>query len=163
MSMQWYIHTNTRRTEDEILAFLRALPGAGNSTQFPHLSDLVEYRGQALVGLSIPRAGSAEYDVEYFGFLETISILVNWRRSTDRNAFRETVYRVASAFAEWDQDCDFRFTADDNGILRRRQGHYLVNPHQFETPALRALLPGRFTVADPPEHNLEKARWPLGV
>ena len=120
----------------------------------------MEYRGHALAALSIPRRGSAEYDLQYFGFLQTINFYFNRVRAADWTDFRETVYRVVSAFADWDDDCDIRFAADDNGILVRRYGHYLVNPHQFETPSLQAFLPGLFTVADPPEANLEKAGWP---
>ena len=165
MSTQWWIHSNTRRSKDELLAFLRSLPGAGESSEFPNVPDIVEYRGHALAALSISQGGSADYILDYYGFLPTINFFFNrvlgaGVHGAGWTGFRETVYRVVSAFADWDDDCDIRFAADDNGILVRRYGHYLVNPHPFETPFLQALLPGLFTVADPPEANLEKDGWP---
>lgn len=143
------------------MAFLRVLPGAGESTEFPgHPDTLVEYNTHALAKLTIPMSGSAKIKLPIYDFLETVSIVFNPVRGADRTGFRETVYRVAFAFVVWDDACDIRFSEDDRGIFLRRNGHILINPRQFETPPLRSLLPASFMVADPPEEELRKAGWP---
>ncbi len=143
------------------MAFLRTLSGAGESSQFPeHRDSLVEYDGHALAKLYIPTSGSAKSSLPLYGFLETLCLVFNPVRGSDRTRFREAVYRVAFAFAAWDDACDIQFSEDDRGIFVRRGGHLLVNPRQFETPSLHGLLPGSFATADPPEENLQKAGWP---
>lgn len=161
MSTQWWVHTNTSRTKPEVRAFLATLPGAAESTQFPaQHGEVVEFHGHALASLSVPMSGSARSNLAVYGFLETLCLVFNPVRGSDRTGYRETVYRVAFAFAGWDDACDIQFSEDDRGIFVRRGGHYLVNPHQFETPSLQNLLPASFATADPPEANLQKAGWP---
>ena len=161
MSTQWWTHTSTGRSMDEVMAFLRTLPGAGESSAFPeHRDELVEFNGHALASLYIPMSGSVKLNLPLYGFLETLCIVFNPVRGSDRTSFRETVSGVAFAFAGWDEACDILFSQDDSGIFVRRDGHLLVNPRQFDTPPLRGLLPTSFANADPPEENLQKAGWP---
>jgi hypothetical protein len=161
ISTQWWVHTNTRRTKDEVRAFLSKLPGAGQSSEFPeHRDELVEYHGHALAKIHVPMSGGAKMNLPLYGFLETLCLVFNPVRGSDQTGFRETVYRVAFAFAGWDDACDIRFSQDDRGIFVRRGGHLLVNPRQFDTPSLRSLLPASFATADPPEEDLQKAGWP---
>lgn len=156
MSVQWFVYSNTTRSQQETIQFLRSIPGASESSEFKS-SGLVEFRGHALAKISVPRRGSAISSGESFGFIRSYDLVFNKVRHSDSTHLRETIYEVAARFSDWDVIADIWFCENEVGIFKRINGKTVVNIHKYENANLRKWLPDEYLLAVAPEVALRTA------
>ena len=156
MSIQWWIYTNSTRSQDELLEFLRSLPDATACSEFKS-PGLVEFRGHALAKICKPRRGAAISNVDSFGFVETLHVMINKVRNSDTTHLKETIYELALRFSNWDKTADIWFSENEVGIFKRIDGRFVVNMKKYESESLQIWLPKAFDLAVTPDAALRTA------
>jgi hypothetical protein len=104
--------------------------------------------------------GSAESTVALFGTSKTLVLDINISRKRFVGRL-DDMFELAFGFAKWDESCNLIFRIDDgnDGVFIRRNGRYLINPHEFYAKSLAEFLRFPFDYADPPCRELTKAGW----
>ena len=156
MSIQWWIYTNSTRSQGELLEFLRSFPDAAPSSEFKS-PGLVEFRGHALAKICKPRRGAAISNVDSFGFIETVHVMINRVRNSNTTHLKETIYEIAIRFSDWEDTADIWFSENEVGIFKRIEGRFVVNMRKYENESLQSWLPRDFDRAITPEAALRTA------
>lgn len=141
------ITTNTKLTLDEVCEWLSSLPGWQSDFKIDRNNHrCVFYSEDGLVTAIVVdvgnhRPGTAAVATEFLGSPSTIVFDLAISRKANAIGRLDDIYKVAIEFLKH-CDCNFLFSLDDSNIdvISRRDGTCFVNPWEFETASLAALL-----------------------
>jgi hypothetical protein len=164
------LHTNTNEPTVKIIKWLDSMPNwncvaSTNDERLGHFAAagfgtkisclLYDYR--------FWKTGSADSSLDTLGSPKTVQFVFRINRE-DFVGCLDELYRIAFGFCLFDTLCNVRFALDDQnrGVFLRKNGCYLVNPHEFFPVSLASYLIFPYDIPDPPFSELRKSSWNEG-